>query len=173
MFNQLTKIRGDFHQPRGGGTSDEQGELDTRVQDRHFTSLCGEHRSHRSMTFHIYITTTVTQTQKKKTHINASPIHSINASYIHSLLNAPSIHPINASYTHSPVNASPIHLKRIVHSSHKRIVHLFDCKRIAHSLLKTHRIFSSKKKNQGAPSLGLHSRVWHMTNKHTNNRTWQ
>ena len=66
MFNQLTKIRGDFHQPRGGGTSDEQGELDTRVQDRHFTSLCGEHRSHRSMTFHVYTTTTAIQTQKKK-----------------------------------------------------------------------------------------------------------
>ena len=58
--------QGDFHQPRGGGTSDEQGELDTRIQDRHFTLLCGEHRSHRSLTFHIYITTTVTQTQKKK-----------------------------------------------------------------------------------------------------------
>ena len=102
MFHQLTMIRGDFHQPRGGGTSDEQGELDTRVQDRHFTLLCGENRSHQSMTFHIYTTTTDIQTQKKKnTHVNASSIHSINASHIHSLL--------NASYI----------FKRIIHSSHK------------------------------------------------------
>ena len=69
MFNRLTIIRGDFHQPRGGGTSDEQGELDTRIQDGHFTLLCGKNRSHRNMTFHIYTITTAIQTQKKKTHI--------------------------------------------------------------------------------------------------------
>ena len=157
MFNQLIIIRGDFHQPRGGGTSDEQGELDTRIQDGHFTSLCGEHRYHQNLIFHVCINTTAIQTQKKKknnTHINASSIHSINASHIHSLLNASyifkriihsshkthrtfthlnasSIHLINASHTHSPLNASSIC---------KRIVHFF-------------------KKNQGAPSLGLHSRV--------------
>ena len=68
MFNRLTIIRGDFHQPRGGGTSDEQGELDTRIQDGHFTLLCGENRSHRNMTFHIYTITTAIQTRKKKTH---------------------------------------------------------------------------------------------------------
>ena len=65
MFHQLIIIRGDFHQPRGGGTSDEQGELDTRIQDGHFTLLCGENRSHRNMTFHVYTTTTAIQTQKK------------------------------------------------------------------------------------------------------------
>ena len=43
-----------------------------------------------------------TKLKKKKTHINASSIHSINASYIHSLL--------NASYTF---------FKCIIHSSHK------------------------------------------------------
>ena len=137
MFNQLTIIRGDFHQPRGGGTSDEQGELDTRVQDRHFTLLCGENRSHQSMTFHIYTTTTDIQTQKKKnTHINASSIHSINASYIHSLLNASYIF-LNASsiLLIKRIVHSLIFLKRIVHSSHKRIAHSFTLKRIVHSFL--------------------------------------
>ena len=84
MFNQLTIIRGDFHQPRGGGTSDEQGELDTRVQDRHFTLLCGENRSHQSMTFHIYTTTTDIQTQKKKKNTHKRIVHSFHKRIAHS-----------------------------------------------------------------------------------------
>ena len=85
MFHQLTMIRGDFHQPRGGGTSDEQGELDTRVQDRHFTLLCGENRSHQSMTFHIYTTTTDIQTQKKKKkHTHKRIVHSFHKRIVHS-----------------------------------------------------------------------------------------
>ena len=103
MFNRLTIIREDFHQPRGGGTSDEQGELDTRIQDGHFTLLCGENRSHRNMTFHVYTTTTTIQTQKKEEekHTHKRIVHSFH--------------------------------KRIVYSfTLKRIVHSF-CKRIAHS----------------------------------------
>ena len=163
MFHQLIIIRGDFHQPRGGGTSDEQGELDTRIQDGHFTSLCGTHRSHRNLTFHVCIHTTTTQTQKKKTSMNASSIHFVNASYIHSYINASSIHFVNASYIHPFINASYIHpfinassihfvnasyihpfinassillVKRIVYSfTHTRIVPSFH-KRIVHSLKK-------------------------------------
>ena len=112
MFNQLIIIRGDFHQPRGGGTSDEQGELDTRIQDGHFTLLCGENRSHRNMTFHVYTTTTVIQTQKKK-NTHKRIVHSFHKRIVHSFT-----------------------FKRIVHSSHKRIVHSFTLKRIVHSFCK-------------------------------------
>ena len=141
MFNQLIIIRGDFHQPRGGGTSDEQGELDTRIQDGHFASLCGENRSHRNVTFHVYINTTAIQTQKKNTHINKP------STFIHlKKKNASSFHFIKR-IVHS------FTFKRIVHSFHKRIVHSFTFKRIVHSfhkrivhsftLKKTHRPFIS------------------------------
>ena len=63
ILDQLTTIRGDLHQPRGGETSDEQGKLVTKIQDGHFTSLCGTHRSHQKLTFHVC--TTTIQTQKK------------------------------------------------------------------------------------------------------------
>ena len=140
MFHQLIIIRGDFHQPRGGGTSDEQGELDTRIQDGHFTSLCGKHRSHQNPTFHVCINTTAIQTKKKHTHIKR---------IAHSLYKR-----ITHSFT----------LKRIVHSFRKHIVHSFTLKRIVHSFRK--RIVHSFKKNRGAPSLGLHSWVWHKNIPH-------
>ena len=139
MFNRLTIIRGDFHQPRGGGTSDEQGELDTRIQDGHFTLLCGENRSHRNMTFHIYTITTAIQTQKKKnTHKNASYIHSFsNASSIHLIKRIVHSFLLKKRIVHSfhKPHRTFTHFQRIVHSSYKRIAHSFTLKRIVYSFL--------------------------------------
>ena len=89
------------------------------VSSEHAISYLHNHNSH---------------TNSKKTHINASPIHFINASYIHPFINASSIHFVNASYIHPFINASSIHF---INASY------------IHS------------KNRGAPSLGLHSWVWH------------
>ena len=132
ILDQLTTIRGDLHQPRGGETSDEQGQLVAKIQDAHFTSLCGTHRSHRKLTFPVCINTTTIQTQKNIIYKRIA--HLFHKRIIHSSIFIRIAHSFH---------------KRIAHSFHKRIVHslIFKCiahsfhKRIAHSFHKTHCTF--------------------------------
>ena len=145
----------------------------TSVSSEHDISYLHNHNSHTN--------------SKKKKHINASPIHPINASYTHSPVNASPIH-LNASLIHSPVNASPIYLNASpIHSINASYIHsLLNAPPIhpinasyTHSTLNASPILFWKRivyflqKKIKAPLHWACTHEFDTWPKHTNNRTWQ